>query len=58
MELAPEFQSNPGAIGMLYVRAQGGELVPLASLGAVEHGTGPLTVVHQGQLPASRSRST
>jgi HAE1 family hydrophobic/amphiphilic exporter-1 len=52
MELAPDFQANPGAIGMLYVRSQAGELVPLGSLGAVEAGTGPLTVVHQGQLPA------
>jgi HAE1 family hydrophobic/amphiphilic exporter-1 len=52
MELAPEFQANPNAIGLLYVRAQGGELVPLGSLGRVTPGTGPLTVVHQGQLPA------
>jgi hydrophobic/amphiphilic exporter-1 (mainly G- bacteria), HAE1 family len=52
MELAPEFQSNPYAIGMLYVRSQAGELVPLGSLGAVSPGTGPLSVVHQGQLPA------
>jgi HAE1 family hydrophobic/amphiphilic exporter-1 len=52
MELAPEFQANPSAIGMLYVRSQGGELVPLGSLGRVSPGTGPLTVVHQGQLPA------
>jgi HAE1 family hydrophobic/amphiphilic exporter-1 len=52
MELAPEFQANPAAIGMLYVRSAGGELVPLSSLGSITQGTGPLTVAHQGQLPA------
>ena len=29
-----------------------GELVPLSSLGSITQGTGPLTVAHQGQLPA------
>ena len=44
MELAPEFQANPAAIGMLYVRSSAGELVPLSSLGSITQGTGPLTV--------------
>jgi HAE1 family hydrophobic/amphiphilic exporter-1 len=52
MELAPEFQANPAAIGMLYVRSSAGELVPLSSLGSISPGTGPLAVAHQGQLPA------
>ena len=52
MELAPEFQANPAAIGMLYVRSAQGDLVPLSSLGSITQGTGPLTVAHQGQLPA------
>ena len=52
MELAPEFQANPSAIAMLYIRAAAGELVPLSSLGSISQGTGPLSVVHQGQLPA------
>ena len=52
MELAPQFQANPSAIAMLYVRSAAGELVPLSSLGSITQGTGPLTVVHQGQLPA------
>ena len=52
MELAPEFQASPSAIGMLYVRSAKGDLVPLSSLGSVTQGTGPLTVAHQGQLPA------
>jgi HAE1 family hydrophobic/amphiphilic exporter-1 len=52
MELAPEFQATPAAIGLLYVRSATGELVPLSSLGSVSQGTGPMTVAHQGQLPA------
>ncbi len=52
MELAPEFQATPAAIGLLYVRSSTGELAPLSSLGSVSQGTGPMTVAHQGQLPA------
>src|SRR5207344_3258404 len=44
MELAPEFQASPSAIGMLYVRSAKGDLVPLSSLGSITQGTGPLTV--------------
>jgi HAE1 family hydrophobic/amphiphilic exporter-1 len=51
-ELAPEFQANPTAIAMLYVRSSAGSLVPLSSLGSISEGTGPSTVAHQGQLPA------
>ncbi len=42
MELAPEFQASPAAIGMLYVRSAKGDLVPLSSLGSITQGTGPL----------------
>jgi HAE1 family hydrophobic/amphiphilic exporter-1 len=52
MEMAPEFQANPAAIAMLYVRSASGDLVPLSSLGSVTQGTGPMLVAHQGQLPA------
>ncbi len=52
MELAPEFQATAGGIGLLYVRAATGDLVPFSSLATVTQGTGPLTVAHQGQLPA------
>jgi HAE1 family hydrophobic/amphiphilic exporter-1 len=52
MELAPEFQANPSAINLLYVRSDKGDLAPLASLASVERGTGPLSVPHTGQLPS------
>jgi len=52
MEVAPEFQSTPGSISMLYVRAPSGQLAPLSSLGAFTQNTGPLSVTHTGQLPS------
>jgi HAE1 family hydrophobic/amphiphilic exporter-1 len=52
MELAPEFQANPNAINLLYVRSASGDLAPLASLGSIVQGTGPLSVTHTGQLPS------
>jgi HAE1 family hydrophobic/amphiphilic exporter-1 len=52
MELAPEYQGSAAAISMLYVRASSGQLVPLSSLATIHQNTGPLAVVHQGQLPA------
>jgi HAE1 family hydrophobic/amphiphilic exporter-1 len=53
MELAPEFQSSPTGISLLYVRSNQGELVPLSSLATVTQNTGPLAVTHQGQLPSA-----
>jgi HAE1 family hydrophobic/amphiphilic exporter-1 len=52
MELAPDFQGSAAAISMLYVRSSSGQLVPLSSLASIRQNTGPLAVVHQGQLPA------
>ena len=52
LELAPEYQSSPEALSLLYVRSGAGTLVPLSSVARVERGVSPLTVTHQGQLPA------
>jgi HAE1 family hydrophobic/amphiphilic exporter-1 len=52
MELAPEFQASPNAISLLYVRSASGQLVPLSTLATITQATGPLSVAHQGQLPA------
>lgn len=53
MELQPEFQLNPGALGLLYLRSSSGKLVPLSSVARLSRSVGPLTVAHVGQLPAS-----
>ena len=52
MELQPQYQMDPSALGMLYVRANTGQLVPLSSLALLKKGLGPLSVNHQGQITA------
>jgi HAE1 family hydrophobic/amphiphilic exporter-1 len=53
LELDPATQREPSALSSLYVRSDGGALVPLMSLSKVTQGAGPLTVSHSGQLPAA-----
>ncbi|MGA2463652.1 MAG: efflux RND transporter permease subunit [Thermodesulfobacteriota bacterium] len=52
MELKPEFQMDPSALSMLYIRASNGRLVPLNAVANITPSVGPLTVNHYGQVPA------
>ena len=52
MELLPQFQMNPAALSMLYVRSNSGALVPLNSVAMLKPTIGPLAINHLGQLPA------
>jgi HAE1 family hydrophobic/amphiphilic exporter-1 len=52
MELLPQYQMDPAALSMLYVRGASGKLVPLNAVAQIATGVGPLTVTHLGQLPA------
>ena len=52
MELEPQFQRNPDALGLLYVRSAGGALVPLREVAELKRTVAPLTVTHLGQLPS------
>jgi hydrophobic/amphiphilic exporter-1 (mainly G- bacteria), HAE1 family len=52
LELAPQFQSDPSTLSMLYFKGTG-PLVPLDTLAAVRQQVGPQTVDHYGQLPAA-----
>ncbi len=52
LELSPEYQRDPSALSELYVRSTTGVVVPLSSVAKLSYGVGPLTVSHQGQLPA------
>ena len=52
VELLPEYQLNPKALGLLYVRSSSGKLVPLHTVAGLHTGTGPLTIAHLGQMPA------
>jgi HAE1 family hydrophobic/amphiphilic exporter-1 len=52
LELEPQHQMDPSALAMLYIRSSKGALVPLNAVAKVSSNVGPLTVNHQGQLPA------
>lgn len=52
LEALPEDQRDETGLAKLYLRAQGGRLVPLSAVSHLDRGSGPLTVGHQGQLPA------
>ncbi len=52
MELLPEYQLDPSALGMLYIRSSKGNLVPLSSVATLTRGVGPVTVNHSGQMPS------
>ncbi len=52
MEVDPRYRMDPSALGLLYVRANTGQLVPLYSLATIKKGLGPLSVNHLGQINA------
>ncbi|WP_027186349.1 efflux RND transporter permease subunit [Desulfovibrio inopinatus] len=50
IEVAPEFQTDPGLLDKLYVTSSDGVLVPLSNLVKITEALGPLVVNHTGQL--------
>jgi HAE1 family hydrophobic/amphiphilic exporter-1 len=52
MELLPQYQMDPSALSMLYIRSTSGQLVPLNAVANLSRGVGPLSVNHLGQLPS------
>jgi hydrophobic/amphiphilic exporter-1 (mainly G- bacteria), HAE1 family len=52
VELEPQYQLDPSALSLLYIRSAQGALVPLNAVARLSSGAGPLTVNHLGQLPA------
>src|SRR6267143_197252 len=53
MEVAPEFANSPDALQSIYVRANNGTAVPLASLAHFGPSNTSLGVNHQGQYPSA-----
>ncbi|HOH77583.1 MAG TPA: efflux RND transporter permease subunit [Myxococcota bacterium] len=53
MELLPEYQKDPDALRLLYVKTPDGRLVPLGAVATQEETVGPLSVNHLGQIPAA-----
>src|SRR4029077_2270345 len=52
MELEPEFENEPAALSLLYVRSNSGQLIPLNTVARLVPSFGPLAVNHSGQLPS------
>src|SRR5262249_14042631 len=52
LQVAPEFQSDPTALHLLYVRSNSGQLIPLDTVASVKTDAGAQAVSHSGQLPA------
>jgi hydrophobic/amphiphilic exporter-1 (mainly G- bacteria), HAE1 family len=52
MEVMPQFQRDPNALGLLYIKSRAGKLVPLKEVATLRSGVGPLTVAHYSQFPA------
>jgi HAE1 family hydrophobic/amphiphilic exporter-1 len=52
LELLPQYQLDPSALSLLYVRSSSGHLVPLGAVAKMTPAVGPLLVSHLGQLPA------
>ena len=53
MELLPQYQQDPSALGLLFLKSQTGSLVPIQGRrAAVSRSVGPVTVNHSG--PACR----
>jgi len=52
LELEPDYQLNPEALSLLYIRSSTGRLVPLSTVASLPPGIGPLTITHLGQIPS------
>jgi HAE1 family hydrophobic/amphiphilic exporter-1 len=52
IELEPQYQLDPSALSMLYIRSSTGQLVPLNAVANLSPGLGPLSLNHLGQLPS------
>jgi len=52
MRVAPEFQSRPDALSMLYLTSPTGGLIPMSSVASMTQTVGPQSVNHTGQFPS------
>ena len=52
LEVAPGFQKSPEDIAKLYIKGSDGQMVQLNAIASVIRAAGPLSVNHQGQMPA------
>jgi len=52
LEAMPRYQTDPAALGRIYVPSTGGAQVPLSAVARIERRTAPLAVNHQDQFPS------
>jgi HAE1 family hydrophobic/amphiphilic exporter-1 len=52
MEVLPQYQQDPSALGLLFLKAQSGSVVPIRAVARLARSVGPVTVNHSGQLPS------
>jgi hydrophobe/amphiphile efflux-1 (HAE1) family protein len=52
LEVAPQYQRDPEAIGSIYLASGSGRLVPLSAVTTFSQTVAPLTANHLGQFPA------
>ena len=53
LEVKPEFQQDPTALGRLYIHSSSGKLVPLSAVAKFSRSVGPQLVNHLGELPST-----
>jgi hydrophobic/amphiphilic exporter-1 (mainly G- bacteria), HAE1 family len=52
LEVLPQYQQDPAALGLLYIKGSNGTVVPLRAVATITKGVGPVTINHSGQLPS------
>jgi HAE1 family hydrophobic/amphiphilic exporter-1 len=52
LELQQQYQTDPSALMLLYLRSTNGTPVPLSTVVSLDRTVGPMSVNHLGQLPA------
>jgi HAE1 family hydrophobic/amphiphilic exporter-1 len=52
MEIEDQYQADPSALSLLYIRSNNGNLVPLDAVANLSQNLGPQSINHAGQLPS------
>jgi multidrug efflux pump len=53
MEVAPQYQTSPEALGTVYVHSSNGQMIPLSAIAHFGPANVALAVNHQGQFPSA-----
>ncbi len=52
LEMNPEYQKYTDGLGMIYLKSDTGQLVPLKAVASLKTDAGPQSIPHSGQLPS------